>query len=168
MALIRKPSALLTLPRASLLIHVRQLGVKALLELTFEKTPLKRASVQQLWFEDILNVNVREFRYDLETWSDNEVLKSFSSRCFIIFRIENLEDKFFILFWKIHHSSLMYPQICKSVELDNHSSVEHLSQCFNGEHSSNQQLESSRSALFVAWCHIARTAGKKTRTSVTR
>lgn len=67
MALIRKPSALLTRPRVSFLIHIKQLGAKALLELTFEKTPLKRASVQQPRFEDILNVSVREFRYDMET-----------------------------------------------------------------------------------------------------
>lgn len=36
-----------------------------------------------------------------------------------------------------------------SVELDDQFSVEHLSERFNGERSSKQRLESSRSALFV-------------------
>jgi len=89
-ALIRKPSALLTRPRV-FLIHIRQLGAKALLELTFEKTPLKRASVQQPRFEDILNVSVREFRYYMETIRQRSFQKVFLQGCYTIFRTENLK-----------------------------------------------------------------------------
>ncbi len=53
-----------------------------------------------------------------------------------------------------------------SVELDDHFSIERLSECFNGERSSKQWLQSSCSALFITWFHVARTAGK-TRRSVT-